>query len=117
MQVMSLGGHGTANMGGNIIPAEMATVSTPWRSMQDAQAFRDTYLHVLPLLHFNYSAINPVAVKSLAAALGLPAGPFRRPLKPLPPDALARGLELVRELGIADRYGYSLPKSQLSATG
>ena len=117
MQVMSLGGHGTANMGGNIIPAEMATISTPWQSMQDAQAFRDTYLHVLPLLHFNYSAINPVAVKSLAAALGLPAGPFRRPLKPLAPDALARGLELVRELGIADRYGYSLPKSRLSATG
>jgi 4-hydroxy-tetrahydrodipicolinate synthase len=28
---MSLGGHGTANMTGNIAPAEMATISAPWR--------------------------------------------------------------------------------------
>ena len=78
MQVMALGGHGTANMGGNVMPAEMATISTPWRSFEDAESFRETYLQVLPLLHFNYSAINPVAVKTLAGALGLPAGPFRR---------------------------------------
>ena len=29
---MSLGGHGTANMTGNIAPAELATISTPWAS-------------------------------------------------------------------------------------
>lgn len=108
MQVMSLGGHGTANMGGNIIPREMATISTPWKSMQDIQAFRETYLRVLPLLHFHYSAINPVAVKSLARALGLPAGPFRKPLLGLPEDKLKAGIEIVRELGIAKQYGYSL---------
>ena len=108
MQVMSLGGHGTANMGGNVIPAEMATISTPWRSFEDAENFRETYLEVLPLLHFHYSAINPVAVKSLAGALGLPAGPFRRPLKPLPPARLQAGLDIVRELGLDKRYGYSI---------
>ncbi len=108
MQVMSLGGHGTANMGGNVIPGEMATISTPWASYEDVQRFRETYLHVLPLLHFHYSRINPVAVKSLAGALGLPAGPFRRPLKPLDPAELQAGLDIVRELGIAERYGYSL---------
>lgn len=108
MQVMSLGGHGTANMGGNIIPAEMAAISKPWTCYEDVQSFRDNYLHVLPLLHFNYSAINPVAVKSLAGALGLPAGPFRRPLKPIDPAALQAGLDIVRELGIAERYGYTL---------
>ena len=108
MQVMALGGHGTANMGGNIIPAEMATISKPWTTFEDTVAFRETYLKVLPLLHFHYSKINPVAVKSLAGALGLPAGPFRRPLKPLDPAALKTGLDIVRELGIAERYGYSL---------
>ena len=108
MQVMALGGHGTANMGGNLIPAEMATISTPWTSMEQVQGFRETYLQVLPLLHFNYSAINPVAVKTLAGALGLPAGPFRRPLKPLPPERLQAGLDLVRELGLDQRYGYSI---------
>ena len=29
---MSLGGHGTANMGGNIAPAEVAVMSRPWTS-------------------------------------------------------------------------------------
>src|SRR5262245_27730990 len=29
---MSLGGHGTANMTGNIAPTELATISTPWTS-------------------------------------------------------------------------------------
>jgi len=109
IQVMALGGHGTANMSGNVIPAEMATISVPWRSFEDRERFRETYLGVLPLLHFNYSAINPVAVKSLAGALGLPAGPFRKPLRPLDPEQLARGLEIVRELGLAERYGYRLP--------
>ena len=71
-----------------------------------------TYLEVLPLLHFNYSAINPVAVKTLAAALGLPAGPFRRPLKPLDPIALQAGLDIVRDLGLAEKYGYSLNRGQ-----
>jgi 4-hydroxy-tetrahydrodipicolinate synthase len=108
MHVMSLGGHGTANMGGNIIPAEMATISVPWKDFAQVEAFRETYLRVLPLLHFHYSAINPVAVKALARALGLPAGPFRRPLKGLEGAALAKGVEIVRELGIAGQYGYTL---------
>ncbi|MBI4185066.1 MAG: 4-hydroxy-tetrahydrodipicolinate synthase [Proteobacteria bacterium] len=105
---MSLGGHGTANMSGNIIPGEMAVVSRPWRSFADAESFRKTYLQVLPLLHFNYSAINPVAVKSLAGALGLPAGALRKPLRALPPDQLLRGIDIVRELGVAQKYGFTL---------
>src|SRR5438309_8663036 len=49
---MSLGGHGTANMTGNIAPAEMAALSKPWAGYQDAENFRRTYLKLLPLLHF-----------------------------------------------------------------
>jgi 4-hydroxy-tetrahydrodipicolinate synthase len=104
--LMALGGDGTANMTGNIIPREMATISTPWQSYDDATACRETWLRMLPLLHFTYSAINPVAVKSLMGALGLPAGPLRRPLGPLDGTALQRGLDIVRELGIADHYGF-----------
>src|SRR5436190_13998320 len=59
---MSLGGHGTANMTGNVSPAELATISTPWASYVAAENFKTTYLKLLPLLHFTYSAINPVAV-------------------------------------------------------
>jgi 4-hydroxy-tetrahydrodipicolinate synthase len=106
---MSLGGHGTANMTGNIIPAEMAVISTPWGE-DGAQAlrFRAEYLRCLPMLHFVYSAINPVPVKSLMRAVGLPAGPLRRPLSGRDPAAHARGREIVRALGLDRRYGYRI---------
>ena len=105
---MSLGGHGTANMTGNIAPAELATISTPWTSYAEAENFKATYLKLLPLLHFTYSAINPVAVKSLMKALGLPAGDLRKPLTQLDGEALAKGIRIVRELGLDKRYGYEL---------
>ncbi len=106
---MSLGGHGTANMTGNIIPAEMAVISTPWgEDGAQALAFRAEYLRSLPMLHYVYSAINPVPVKSLMRAVGLPAGPLRRPLSGLEGAALARGLEIARALGLDRRYGYRL---------
>ena len=106
---MSLGGHGTANMTGNIIPAEMAVISTPWgEDAAQALRFRAEYLRCLPMLHFVYSAINPVPVKSLMRAVGLPAGPLRRPLSGLDAPALARGLDIVRALGLDRRYGYRI---------
>ena len=105
---MSLGGHGTANMGGNVIPAEMATISTPWKSYQEAEAFKATYLRMLPILHFNYSAINPVAVKSLMRALGMPVGALRKPLRNIEGEALARGVRYVQELGLDKQYGYKV---------
>jgi 4-hydroxy-tetrahydrodipicolinate synthase len=103
---MALGGHGTANMTGNVAPAEMARLSTPWRRWEDAEAFREVYLRLLPLLHFTYSATNPVPVKSLMKALGLPAGDVRRPLRALEGPALATGLAIVQALGLDRTYGY-----------
>lgn len=113
---MSLGGHGTANMTGNIIPAEMAVISTPWGDDgAQARAFRAEYLRCLPMLHFVYSAINPVPVKSLMRAVGLPAGPLRRPLCGLDAPALARGVEIARALGLDRRYGYRLDPAAVAA--
>jgi len=105
---MSLGGHGTANMTGNIDPAGMAALSAPWKTLQQSVVFRETYLRLLPLLHFTYSAINPVAVKSLMRAVGLPAGDLRRPLRGLAPMQLAKGLEIMRRLGLDARYGWTV---------
>src|SRR3546814_13182147 len=67
---MALGGHGTANMGGNIAPAEMAAISTPWASANEAGTFREEYLALLPLLHFNYSAINQIGRASCRERVG-----------------------------------------------
>ena len=104
---MSLGGHGTANMSGNIAPAEMAVMSRPWNNADQSVSFRASYLHMLPMLHFSYSAINPVAIKSLMRAVGLPAGDLRKPLRELDPDALKKGLRAVRDLGLDKKYGWS----------
>jgi 4-hydroxy-tetrahydrodipicolinate synthase len=112
---MSLGGHGTANMGGNIAPAEVAVMSRPWTSYTEAEGFRDTYLRLLPLLHYNYSAINPVAVKSLMKAVGLPAGELRRPLTGLEGEALARGVRIVQELGLDKVYGWKINNAAIAA--
>jgi 4-hydroxy-tetrahydrodipicolinate synthase len=105
---MSLGGHGTANMTGNVAPAELATISTPWTSYADAESFKRAYLGLLPLLHYTYSAINPVAVKSLMKALGMPAGDLRKPLTNLQGEALAKGVRIVQELGLDKKYGYNI---------
>ena len=113
--LMALGGHGTANMTGNLIPEELATISTPWQDFDDAVACRETWLAMLPLFHFTYSAINPVPVKSLMAALGLPAGGLRRPLSALEGEALQAGIDLVRELGIAEKYGFKLRAPRAAA--
>jgi 4-hydroxy-tetrahydrodipicolinate synthase len=112
---MSLGGHGTANMTGNVAPAEMAALSAPWSAPQQAETFRRLYLRLLPLLHFTYSAINPVAVKSLMKALGLPAGDLRRPLTGLEGEALAKGVRIVQELGLAAAYGYTPRPAAIAA--
>jgi len=104
---MTLGGHGTANMTGNIAPADIAEMSKPWKTGEDAMAFRENYLRLLPLLHYTYSAINPVAVKSLMRAIGLPAGDLRRPLTALQGPALDRGIEIVSRLGLLEKYNLS----------
>lgn len=103
---MALGGQGTANMTGNLAPEEMALLSTPWTVEGDDARFREQYLRLLPLMHFNYSAINPVAVKSLMKACGLPAGELRKPLRGLDRAALAAGIRAVRDLGLDAKYGY-----------
>lgn len=105
---MALGGHGTANMTGNIIPQEMAVISKPWRNENDPFNFREAWLRNLPMLHFAYSATNPVAVKSLMRAIGMPAGDLRRPLQLLEPERLRVGLNIVRDLELDKRYGYSI---------
>jgi 4-hydroxy-tetrahydrodipicolinate synthase len=105
---MSLGGHGTANMTGNLAPAELATISTPWTGYAEAEGFKHAYLSLLPLLHYTYSAINPVAVKSLMKALGMPAGDLRKPLSNLEGEALAKGVRIIQELGLDKKYGYTV---------
>lgn len=113
--VMALGGHGTANMTGNLIPREMAVISKPWETGEDAFACREAWLKNLDMLHFAYSAINPVAVKSLMRARGMPSGPLRKPLSPLQGKALRAGLDIALRLGFDKTYGYRLTEFAAAA--
>ncbi len=115
LPTMSLGGHGTANMTGNIAPAELATISTPWQSYKESVDFKETYLRILPLWHYVYSHINPVALKSLMKAVGLPAGDLRRPLKNLEGEALMKGVRIVRDLELDKKYGFKIGPELLKA--
>lgn len=112
---MALGGDGTANMTGNLIPQEMAVISKPWKSGDDAFACREAWLTNLPMLHFTYSEINPVATKTMMRALGLPSGPLRRPLRPLSEAALKAGLDMIEGLGLDKRYGFRIGQSAMAA--
>ncbi len=113
--MMALGGHGTANMTGNLIPREMAVISKEWETGEDAFACREAWLTNLDMLHFAYSAINPVAVKSLMRALGMPSGPLRKPLKSLDGQALQTGLDIATRLGLDDKYGYKIGRVAVAA--
>ena len=112
---MSLGGHGTANMTGNVIPREFAVISKPWESHEDAANFREAYLHNLDMLHYAYSAINPVAIKSLMRALGMPSGPLRKPLKPFEGGQLQKGIDIAVRLGLDKVYGYKITSQSQAA--
>ena len=112
---MALGGDGTANMTGNVIPQEMAVISKKWESGADAFACREAWLTNLPMLHFASAAINPVAVKTLMRAVGLPAGPLRKPLKPANPELLRKGLDIVNRLGLDGKYGFDTGPRALQA--
>jgi 4-hydroxy-tetrahydrodipicolinate synthase len=103
---MALGGDGTANMTGNVIPREMAVISKKWQTGEDAFACREAWLSNLPMLHFAYAATNPVTIKTLMQAVGLPAGPLRKPLKAANPELLRKGLDIVSALGLDEKYGF-----------
>lgn len=109
--MMALGGHGTANMTGNIIPREMAVISKPWETGEDAFNHRAAWLESLDMLHFAYAAVNPVSIKTLMRAVGLPSGPLRKPLQPASPAVLAKGLEAFDRLGLAEKYGLSVNRA------
>lgn len=101
--VLALGGRGTANVAGNIIPREMAQLSRPWRSYEDMLVARELYFRLIPLLQALYSVVNPVAVKGAMNHLGLPAGPVRLPLLDMEGEKLDTLKRILDSLEIGER--------------
>ena len=61
---LAVGGTGTANIGGNIIPEEAALYSRPWTSMEIMEECRANYFKWFPLLQALYTFSNPVVIKA-----------------------------------------------------
>ncbi len=101
---LGAGGHGTANIAGNVIPREMADLSRPWRTFDDVQRTRKFYFEFLPLLQALYWLSNPIVVKAALRLLGLPAGHVRQPLQDLRGERLQRLSDLLNRLGVVTRY-------------
>jgi 4-hydroxy-tetrahydrodipicolinate synthase len=105
LPTLALGGHGTANIAGNIIPEEMRELSRPWKSWDNVLCTRDLYVKYLPLLSALYSLSNPIAVKAALRLLGLPGGPVRPPLVELAGDKLQNLSTVLETLGVKAKYG------------
>ena len=102
---LGLGGHGAANIGGNIIPEEMAKISKPWDSMEQIGISRELYFKYYNFLEKLYLLSNPIVIKAALKILGLPSGGLRRPYLEFKGEQLGKLKDQMKELGIIERYG------------
>ena len=102
---LAIGGNGTANIGGNIIPEEVALFSRPWDSVEVMETCREIYFKYFPLLESLYQLSNPIVVKAALRILGLPGGHLRRPYLDFAGPKYDDLERLMDELGVIAKYG------------
>lgn len=102
---LGVGGTGTANIGGNIIPEEAALYSRPWTSMEIIEECRVNYFKWFPLLQALYTFSNPVVIKAALRILGLPGGHLRKPYEEYTGQKLKDLETMMGEMGVIDKYG------------
>lgn len=105
LPTLAIGGNGTANIGGNIIPEEVANYSKPWDSYEQMIIARDEYFKWFPLLEALYWFSNPIVIKAALNILGLPAGSLRKPYMNLRGEKYKQLERLMAEMGVIDKYG------------
>lgn len=102
---LAVGGTGTANIGGNIIPEEAASYSRPWINMEIVEDCRRDYFKWFPLLQKLYDFSNPIVIKAALNILGLPGGHLRKPYQAYGGNRLAELETMMGEMGVIDKYG------------
>lgn len=102
---LAIGGNGTANIGGNIIPAEAAKYSRPWESMEIMEECREEYFKWYPLLQMLYQLSNPIVIKAALNILGLPGGHLRKPYMDYAGPHYDALVKLMNEMGVVEKYG------------
>lgn len=102
---LAVGGTGTANIGGNIIPEEAASYSRPWTNIEIVEDCRRDYFKWFPLLQKLYDFSNPIVIKAALNILGLPGGHLRKPYQAYGGNRLAELETMMGEMGVIDKYG------------
>lgn len=102
---LAVGGTGTANIGGNIIPEESASYSRPWTDMTIIEECRRDYFKWFPLLQKLYDFSNPIVIKAALNILGLPGGHLRKPYLAYEGRRLEELETMMGEMGVIDKYG------------
>jgi len=105
LPTLAMGGHGTANVTGNVAPREIAEMSQPWTNWEQVKRSRELYFELLPLMEAVYSAPNPIATKAMVRLLGLPAGYCRLPLPDVPARSLRAMESLIERFDLKAKYG------------
>lgn len=104
MPTLALGGHGAANIGGNLIPEEMAAMAKPWTSFEDVKRSRELYFRYLPLLKLVYAVTNPIMVKAGYRILNMRVGIPRKPLPDATPEDFEQLRKTMEKLGVIAKY-------------
>lgn len=105
LPTLALGGDGAANIGGNVIPAEMAEMSKPWDSIEQVGRSRELFFQYYPLTSMLYTFSNPVMIKPALDYLGLPGGKLRAPNPNLEGKKLQELKDIIDEFGLREKYG------------
>jgi 4-hydroxy-tetrahydrodipicolinate synthase len=105
LPTLAVGGTGTANIGGNIIPEEVALYSRPWTDIEMVETSRREYFKWFPLLQQLYTFSNPIVIKAALEILGLPGGHLRKPYQPYGGKYRDELERLMGEMGVIDKYG------------
>lgn len=102
---LAIGGNGTANIGGNIIPEEVAKFSRPWETTEIMKECREEYFKWYPLLDSLYKLSNPIVIKAALNILGLPGGPMRKPYLDFSGEHYEALKIMMTEMGVVEKYG------------
>lgn len=102
---LAVGGKGTANIGGNIIPEEAARYSRPWTDMDVVRECREGYFKWYPLLQELYTFSNPIVIKAALNVLGLPGGSMRKPYLDYAGARYEKLRSMMDEMGVIAKYG------------
>lgn len=105
LPTLALGGDGAANIGGNVIPREMAEMSKPWETIEQVKFSRELFFEYYPLTSMLYTFSNPIMIKPALDYLGLPGGKLRKPNMDLEGKKLEELHEIMDRFELRKKYG------------